>query len=211
MSRFQLAFFDLDGTLKMVRDPYMYLHRHLGTLAQGQAHLEMFRRGQITYDEWAHLDVGQWAGRKVSEVEGLLRAIPYVPGAREAVTALRAGGAKVVIVSSGLDLHGRQVVQDLGCDALFTNELRVRDGVLTGEVHVRLDLEGKGEIVRRLQREWGVPPSACLAVGDGESDIPMFQHVGLSVAVNPASDRVRTAADVVIEEPDLRRLVPILE
>ncbi len=210
MSRFQLAFFDLDGTLKIVRDPYLYLHRHLGTLAQGLAHLEMFSRGQITYDEWAHLDVGQWAGRKVSEVAGLLRAIPYVPGAREVVAALRAGGAKVVIVSSGLDLHGRQAVQELGCDALFTNELGVRDGLLTGEVRVRLDLENKGEIVRRLQREWGIPLSACLAVGDGESDIPMFQHVGLSVAVNPASDEVRAAADIVIEGPDLRGLLPVL-
>jgi phosphoserine phosphatase len=210
MSRFQLAFFDLDGTLKMVRDPYMYLHRHLGTLAQGRVHLEMFRRGEISYKEWAHLDVGQWAGRKVSEVEGLLRAIPYVPGAREVVAALRAGGAKVVIVSSGLDLHGRQVMQDLGCDALFTNELGVRDGTLTGEVRVRLDLDNKGEIVRRLQHEWDVPPSACLAVGDGESDIPMFQRVGLSVAVNPASDQVRAAADIVIEEPDLRALLPVL-
>lgn len=210
MSRLQLAFFDLDGTLKAVRDPYMYLHEHLGTLAQGQAHLEMFLRGEISYEEWACLDVGQWAGKKVSQVQALLRAIPYVPGAPEAVRALRASGVKVVLVSSGLDLHGRQVVEDLRCHALFTNELGVRDGVLTGEVRVQVTLESKGEIVRQVQEAWSVPPSACLAVGDGESDIPMFQRVGLSVAVNPASDRVRASAQIVIEEPDLRHLLTVL-
>lgn len=210
MNRLQLAFFDLDGTLKAVRDPYMYLHEHLGTLTQGQAHLEMWLRGEITYEEWARLDAAQWAGRKVREVERLLRAIPYVPGAPEVVRQLRASGVKVVLVSTGLDLHGRQVMEDLCCDALFANELGVRDGVLTGEVRVRVDLESKGEIVRQIQEAWNVPPSACLAVGDGESDIPMFQRAGLSVAVNPASDRVRANAQVIIEEPDLRRLLEVL-
>jgi len=210
MNRLKLAFFDLDGTLKAIRDPYMYLHEHLGTLTQGQMHLEMWQRGEITYEEWARLDAAQWAGRKVHEVERLLRAIPYVPGAPEVVGRLRASGVRIVLVSTGLDLHGRQVMEDLHCDALFANELGVRDGVLTGEVRVRVDLEGKGEIVRQLQEAWDVPPSACLAVGDGESDIPMFQRAGLSVAIHPASDRVRASAQFVIEKPDLRSLFEVL-
>jgi len=33
----RLAIFDLDGTLKEARDPYVYLHSRLGTLAASEA------------------------------------------------------------------------------------------------------------------------------------------------------------------------------
>jgi hydroxymethylpyrimidine pyrophosphatase-like HAD family hydrolase len=47
----------------------------------------------------------------------------------------------------------------------------------------------------------------CLAVGDSDSDVDMFARARIGVAVCPSSERVRGAADIVLEDGDLRGLV----
>ncbi len=51
-------------------------------------------------------------------------------------------------------------------------------------------------------RAIGEPPSATVAVGDGENDIPLFAVAGVSVAVANAIDAVKARADVVLTEPN---------
>jgi hydroxymethylpyrimidine pyrophosphatase-like HAD family hydrolase len=45
-------------------------------------------------------------------------------------------------------------------------------------------------------------PSATVAVGDGENDIPLFAVAGVSVAVANAVDALKARADVVLTEPN---------
>jgi hydroxymethylpyrimidine pyrophosphatase-like HAD family hydrolase len=47
-------------------------------------------------------------------------------------------------------------------------------------------------------------PSATVAVGDGENDIPLFAVAGVSVAVANAVDALKARADVVLTEPNGR-------
>lgn len=63
---------------------------------------------------------------------------------------------------------------------------------------------GKGPIVTQLQAELGIGP------GDSSSDADMFTHVQIGVAVNPSSEQVRAAAHLLLQEPDLRPLLPRL-
>ena len=58
----KLAVFDLDGTLKQVPDPYVYLHQHLGTLAAAEAFTARGLSGAIDYEEWLRLDASLWRG-----------------------------------------------------------------------------------------------------------------------------------------------------
>ena len=51
-----LAVFDLDGTLKTVRDPYLYLHRCLGVEEEGTALIARGKAGELSYDEWLSAD-----------------------------------------------------------------------------------------------------------------------------------------------------------
>jgi hydroxymethylpyrimidine pyrophosphatase-like HAD family hydrolase len=50
----------------------------------------------------------------------------------------------------------------------------------------------------------GELPSATVAVGDGENDIPLFAVAGVSVAVANAVDALKARADVVLTEPNGR-------
>jgi hydroxymethylpyrimidine pyrophosphatase-like HAD family hydrolase len=53
-------------------------------------------------------------------------------------------------------------------------------------------------------RDLGELPSATIAVGDGENDVPLFAVAGVSVAVANAVDALKARADVVLSEPNGR-------
>ena len=208
--RLKLALFDLDGTLKQVRDPYIYLHRRLGTWEQSQEFFQLGMEGKIPYAEWLRRDAELWAGQPVERIIALFQANPYMPGAHAVLRALKQAGVTVALISTGLTLHAELVRAEFGLDYAFANEVLVADGRLTGEAVERVPEGGKGAIAEQLMAELGVSSDALLAVGDTISDIALFERAGVSVAVNPSSDEVRAAADIVLEEPDLRPLLPRL-
>lgn len=206
----RLAIFDLDGTLKQARDPYVYLHERLGTLEASQSFFTKAMAGQLDYEEWLRLDVALWRGVSRAQMEALFRENPFLPGAREAVRALQRAGVRIALVSTGLNVHAEMVQEELAVDRIIANEILFENGLATGEVCLHIPEGGKGRIVAQLQVEFGVGPEACLAVGDGTSDADMFPQVRVGVAVNPSSDDTRSAADLVLEESDLRSLLPRL-
>lgn len=205
--RLRLAIFDLDGTLKEARDPYVYLHERLGTWEASQSFFAKGLAGELDHDEWLRLDAALWKGVSRTEIEVLFRQNPYLPGAQATVRALQQAGVKIAIVSTGLHLHAEQVREELALDWVCANEILFKDGRVTGEARTRVPEGGKGQVVAQLQAEFGVEPDECLAVGDGVSDAAMFERVWVGVAVNPSSEQVRTAADLVLEAPDLGPLL----
>ncbi len=206
----KLAFFDVDGTLKAENDPYVYLHRRLGTLEQGLPYLDMYKRGEIDYDEWGQLDAQLWAGQQVVYVTQLLAEIPWMPGAAHVVAALRHAGVQTVLVSTGLDLHVNAVAAEIGAAFAFANQLCIADGRLTDELRVVVPEWGKAGIVEQVMAQAGVSALDCVAVGDGLSDVAMFERVGWSVAVAPAHEEVRGTASFTLDTPDLTPLVALL-
>ena len=207
----RLAVFDLDGTLKQARDPYVFLHKELGTWEAAQAFTGKGLGGELDYEEWLRLDALLWKGIARVTMEAALQKNPYLPGARETVRALRDAGVYVAVVSTGLLLQAEQAQTDLGLDRIIANEILFEHGIATGQARCHVSEGAKGPIVARLQAELGAEPGACLVVGDGTSDADMFAHARLGVAVNPSSEQVRLAADLVLETPDLRPLILRLE
>jgi phosphoserine phosphatase len=207
MRPLRLAIFDLDGTLKQARDPYVYLHQRLGTWEASQAFFQQGLAGELDYDEWLRQDARLWRGVSRATMEALFRENPYLPGARETVRTLKRAGVLVAVVSTGLHVHAEQVQAELGIDRIAANEILFEDGIATGEARSHVPEGGKGQIVAQLQAELGATPGECLAVGDSSSDADMFRQVRMGVAVHPSSERVRAAAHLVIEELDLRSLL----
>ena len=204
----ELIIFVVDGVLKQVVDPYMLLHRHFGTEAEGRRHFRAFREGHITYHEFAQLDAWSWRGRRVAEVKALLRSTPYTPGAFEMAAALQARGIPFVLLSSGFDLNVEEVARDLGAAGWCANILHQHRGRIVGRMTVHVPYGGKGPLVREILQRWGVDPARVLAVGDSETDIRMFEQVGHALAVRPRSEAVRQAADATL--PDLTGFLTFL-
>ncbi len=94
-------------------------------------------------------------------------------------------------------------------DFVFVNQLETKDGVVTGRFRGQV-MDNKGDIARELQSRLNARPEDCFAVGDGSTDIPVFQTCGFSIAIN-AKPRVKSAASVSIDSHNLADLLPPLE
>jgi len=208
MGRFRVGVFDVDGTL-VGAESWTYFHKALGTWSEARRYAELYRRGRITYHEWAQLDAGLWRGVPVSLMEELAEEVPLVPGAVETFKSLRAAGVELVLLSCGLDVMVRRVAKELGVGIYVANQLVVNEeGRLTGQAVVNVSLNGKLPVLKRLLAGISVEPEACFAVGDDESMIPIFRAVGLGIAFNPREPEVAEAAHVVVEGHDLRGILP---
>ncbi|RME82027.1 MAG: HAD family hydrolase [Caldilineae bacterium] len=205
----RLAIFDVDGVITEEHDPYTFLHRHFGTEEAGARHLARFLAGEITYEQFAQLDAGEWKGRTVAEARAILQRNPYVPGAHEMAAGLRERGIPFILLSSGFDLHVERVAAELGAADAICNRLDHDGERLCGSMTVRVPWGGKGPIVRDLLQRWGVTPDQCLSAGDSTADIPAFREVGHAVAVRPRSPEVSAAAHITL--PDLRGLLPFID
>ena len=69
----------------------------------------------------------------------------------------------------------------------------------------------KDEAIRELAQKLKISYDKIAAVGNSCFDIPMFEMAGFSIAFNPSDDCVKEAADIVVEEKDLRKILPYLE
>ncbi len=102
-----------------------------------------------------------------------------------------------------------------GCDTpldVFTNGWLPR---LSGDENGRLrrlgryqvQMDGKGALVRMLQRRYGVERARTVSVGDSAGDIGMFEESGLPICFNPWDERPLPFAKVVIETCDLQHVI----
>lgn len=208
----KLAVFDLDGTLKVERDPYVYLHRRLGVLAESEAITAAGRAGRLTYEAWLRADAMLWRGTPRSVVAQLFREDAYVPGARETVRALQARDVQVAILSAGVLFHAELVAAELGIAHVFGNEILFDGGgsdpVVSGEVRAHVPIGSKGAVLAQLQAALSITLAETLAVGDTRGDLAMFARAAVSVAIVPDHPDVAAAADIVLPVLDLRPLLP---
>ena len=207
--RFALAFFDLDGTLTTHRSSWQFLHEHFGTWSEYGEQLQgRFFGGGISYGEWCREDARPWIGMSRGELVEAGRGIPYREGTEETIARLRDAGVATVLLSMGLNVVAERVAHELGFDRWVANELCFDNDGFTGEVRIHVGWSEKGEVARRIMAELGVAPERAVAVGDSESDIPLFEAVGYSVAVEPREEATADAADAVIGS-DLRELLSL--
>lgn len=207
MNQFKLVVFDVDGTL-MKSFSWQYLHEALGTWNRGRKYFEQFFHGKITYEDWACLDAALWRGQPLEKIQQIVNAMPYTKGAREVLTTLRRKGFKVVLLSGGLSLVTERIRKETSVDAALANDLIVKNGCLTGAVKVNVSFNNKDEALHSILKRFTAEMNDCIAVGDDETLIPLFEKVGLAIAFNPRSKNVEKHADIVVKSDDLHHILP---
>ncbi len=199
MKRF-LAVFDIDGTLRTVPDPWLHLHRHLGTSERGEAFFRRWSAGDISYRRMAELDASVWKGFDRESMLQALASNPIRAGAKNLVEWCRTKQMPCVGISTGLSLFNDITQQELGLDEVISNDLEFEGRVCTGSVVVQVEETGKADMLRRIcQRYLYEPRSATIVFGDGVADIPMFQSAHIAVAIFPRNAEVSEQANVVVD------------
>jgi phosphoserine phosphatase len=198
----KLAIFDIDGTLRRVRDPWIHLHNHLGVADLAKDFPERWQRGEISYDEWAELDAGLWRGYSREKIVGALERNPFRVGARELVDWFNSQAIPCVGISSGLSIFNEVTAAELQIKEIVSNELQFEGNICNGKISIQVNEENKGEVMDTVLRRYGASEAEVVAFGDGTADIPLLAKAGLGVAICPSNEMVRfSAAHVVGEEP----------
>lgn len=124
-------------------------------------------------------------GMPLEDLEKVARNIKLVQGASELVTTLKGMGYKTCLVTGGFSYFANEIGRKLGFDYVFSNELEIVNGKLTGNlVGGIIDAEQKAMAIIELAKAEGISPEEIVAIADGANDIEMFKSVGLSIAFN---------------------------
>ena len=188
---------DIDGVVYPFRSAWQRLHRILGVDASMNA--DAYRRGLITYEDWALVDTLLWRGTHRRWVEGGL-----VP--RQGVEELCALRSRVWLVAIS---HGVGYTRSISrCfDMFIVNNLVFRGGVVDT---IHMSHEEKDEAAEKALGLLGVGWDAVAAVGDGPNDIPMMRKASIGIAFNPTSPEVAEAARLVVWGRTLSPLARVL-
>jgi len=200
--------FDLDGTLTSIDSLWRYLHEAFGTWDNGKVAAEKYRRGIISYKEWAETDAGYWAGASLSDVMKILEQIPYRQGTREVFRELKRRQLKTAIVSAGLSLLVNRAASELGADVAVSNELETNRGKLTGGITVNVAVNNKKEVIEQVAGKFAIPLREVALVGDRSFDLSHSEC--LKIAFKPKDEIARHEADVVVSDDDLTSILQYL-
>lgn len=208
----RLVAFDMDGTLVDVISSWAEVHRHFHD--NNDEALRAFMADEIDDVEFTRRDLEVWHRHKPDisreDLIEILSGVPLMPGARELFRALHEGGLRTAIVSGGLDVLAERLQRELGIDVVLANGFEMEGGGRIVRGIIRVPVKQKERVLRELQASLGLGPEVTASVGNSEIDVGLFRASRLGIAFSPDDDYVRRHATTVVEERDLRRLIPML-
>ena len=165
-------------------------------------------RGELDFDGALKERVGLLKGLDAGIIDRIIRErITYMPGGRTLIATMKAHRAYTALVSGGFTPFTARVAEHLGFDEDQANDLKIKNGKLTGEVGMPiLGQQAKVDALRRIAATLDLEPADAIAVGDGANDLAMLAEAGLGVALH-AKPHVQDGSLIRINHGDLTALL----
>jgi phosphoglycolate phosphatase len=173
--RFDLAIFDLDGTLA---DSLPWFQGHVNDVADrfgfrriAEADIEPLRR-MGPHEILLHLGVPRWKVPFIARHMRRLKAahiddIPMFPGAPETLHALAGGGVRLALVTSDSEANARR-------------QLGPANAALFADFACGVSVFGKAPKFRRVSKRAGIAPARTIGIGDEVRDIEAARAAGIA-------------------------------
>ena len=214
MPKYKLVCFDVDGTLiDNVKFSWQVFHDYFKTDREKREKARNdFFNGSISYLQWAEHDIGMWKekGAKKDEFFEALNGLKLMEGALETLHELKKHGLRLAIISGSLNIllekfipDYNRLFEDIFLSKIFFDEM----GNIINVRATEFDMEKKAEALRQIAERENLDLKECVFVGDYLNDLKIIQEAGLGIAFNCSNDKLKQAADIVIEKKDLREIL----
>ncbi|HKJ38313.1 MAG TPA: phosphoserine phosphatase SerB [Anaerolineales bacterium] len=178
----RLVAFDMDSTL-IQAEVIDELAKRAGVGKEVAAITDRAMRGEIDYKESLTKRTALLKGLPESALGEVAATLKFTDGTERLMSTLKKLGYKTVILSGGFTYFGRALQRRLGFDYVFSNELEIEDGHLTGNIIGEIvDGEKKAELLASIAKHEGFSLEQTIAVGDGANDLSMLSIAGLGIA-----------------------------
>ena len=153
-----------------------------------------------------------WKGKDAKPYFELVNSIKYLEGVKEVLVYVKKIGLMTAIVSASSIEVARRVQRDFGMDFIFANELVIKDNKVSGEFvwPIGAGHENKARIIRDLCNDLKIKTSEVIYIGYSDTDVKAFEEVGLSIAFNSNSEKLKSIATYVTDSNDLRDILKYL-
>jgi phosphoserine phosphatase len=208
--QYKLFVFDMDSTL-IDAEVINELASAAGVSEEVSQITAQAMNGEMDYTESFQMRVALLKGLPHEKALSIKSHIQLMNGAKELIQFIQSIGGKTAMITCGFNLVAEDIQKKLGIDYVYSNELAVKDGVLTGQASGPLmTTNSKAKVFEKLVAQLNIAYEECAVIGDGANDICLFEKAGLSIAFN-AKPIVQKQAHAVVQEKDLRNVIPILK
>lgn len=211
--KIKLIVFDMDGVIIDTVSSWKFIHDYFNT--SNDHSVDEYLKGKIDDLEFIRRDALLWKenGRliKKQKLAEILTDVKLMKGCKECINILKEHDIKTAIVSAGLDVLADIVKKQVDFDYIYCNGVKTdKDNRITGEGILQVQLMYKDKNVIELSKKLNIPFENIASVGNSCFDIPMFEVSGLGIAFNPSDECVKKAADVIVKEKDLLKILPFI-
>jgi len=178
----RLVAFDMDSTL-IQAEVIDEIAKRAGVGKQVAEITEQAMRGEIDYRTSFTQRVALLKGVPESVLGEVAATLKITDGVERLMSTLKKLGYKTAILSGGFTYFGRALQRRFGFDYVFSNELEIENGIITGNVVGEIvDGQRKASLLASIAQHEGFSLEQTIAVGDGANDLPMLSIAGLGIA-----------------------------
>jgi phosphoserine phosphatase len=178
----RLVVFDMDSTL-IQAEVIDELAKRAGVGKQVSAITERAMHGEMDFKESLRQRVALLKGLPESALAEVAATLKLTDGVERLMSTLKRLGYKTAILSGGFTYFGRALQRRFGFDYVFSNDLEIEDGIITGKLASEIvDGERKASLLASIAQHEGFSLEQTIAVGDGANDLPMLSIAGLGIA-----------------------------
>lgn len=203
MGELKLVCFDLDDTL--IREIHSVMLSCIINDKEKEHSIiqEQEEKGLIDYKSADYLRAELLLGLEECKIgQSFLKIAKPLKNIKSVVEALHEHSIKCIVITVGPRQVAKVVSEIWGFDAYYGSDYEVVKEVFTGRILNYIGAEQKIKCLKDFCRDNKIKPYECLAVGDGYTDIPIFQYSGKSIALN-GSPKVQQSATYTVNTDDL--------
>jgi phosphoserine phosphatase len=203
--------FDMDGTLIRNTNSVKYLSMLNGNLDRLQEIEVLENEGIIPWIEADYLKAKLIEGLELGKVEDEFDDnVELIQNIGHVLTYLKGRQIRSMLATAGPIQVAGILGTKFGFDSFCGSIYEVKDQKYTGRITTHTGDGGKLNSLETFCSNHGIGLNHCVAVGDGESDIPVFEKCGKSIAINYA-DALEGRASEHITTNDLSDIIDILD